>query len=128
MKKLISYFLVVMLIPAFVLTGCKDDPAPAPAVGDFNTLSTYMINNNLDLPALLNGWVIDAKLNTLDGGIVDSADGYSIPDWTVFDIRSAEHFALGHIKGSVNITLGNIVQEANAINNNDAKILVVCFS
>jgi len=128
MKKLLNVILLAVIIPAIVFTGCKDDPAPVPAVGDFNTLSTYMINQNLDLPALLDGWVIDAKLNTLDGGIVDSADGYSIPDWTVFDIRSAADFALGHIKGSVNVTLSNIIQEANAINNNDTKILVVCYT
>jgi len=127
MKKLISYLLVVMLIPAFVLTGCKDDPAPAPATGDYTTLSTYMINNGLDLPALLVGWVIDPKLTTEDGGIVDPTD-FSIPDWTVFDIRSATDFASGHIKGSVNVALGDIITEANAINDNNAKILVVCYT
>jgi len=127
MKKLFSYFLVVMLIPAMVLTGCKDDPAPEPETGDFTTLSTYMTNNGLDLPALLEGWVIDPKLTTEDGGIVDPTD-FSIPDWTVFDIRSAESFAAGHIKGAVNVALGDIVTEAGAINDNNAKILVVCYT
>ncbi len=128
MKKLLSYFLVAMLLPALVLTGCKDDtddPTPA-ETGNFTTLSTYMVNQNLDLPTLLDGWVIDPIL-IADGGIVDPTD-YSIPDWVVFDIRSAADFALGHIKGSVNVALANIVTEAQAINNNDAKILVVCYT
>ncbi len=54
MKKLLSYFLVAMLLPALVLTGCKDDtddPTPA-ETGNFTTLSTYMVNQNLDLPTL----------------------------------------------------------------------------
>ena len=131
MKKLLSYFLVAMMLPALVLTSCKDDnddPTPA-ETGNFTTLSTYMVNQNLDLPTLLDGWVIDPTLTTATpAGIVDSAAGYSIPDWVVFDIRSAADFALGHIKGSVNVALANIVTEAQAINNNDAKILVVCYS
>lgn len=124
MKRLMNYFLVTMLIPAFVLTSCKDKQVEK---GTYADLSSYMVANNLDLPALLDGWIIDPKLTSEDGGIVDPTD-FSIPDWTVFDIRSAADFALGHVKGSVNTTLGNILTEANAINNNEAKILVVCYS
>ena len=130
MKKLISYLLVVMLIPAFVLTGCKDDkddPTPV-ETGNFTTLSTYMINQNLDLPTLLSGWVIDPKPTTVDGGIVDVENDCTIPDWTVFDIRSETDFNKGHVKGSFNVTLANIVTEAEAINNPEAKILVMCYS
>ncbi len=125
MRKFISYFLVVMVLPALILTGCKDSDDPAPvAKGDFSTLSTYMVNQGYDLPALLDGWVIDPKL-IADGGIVDPTD-YSIPNWTIFDIRSSTDFALGHIKGAVNVALKDVITEANAINNPEAKILVVC--
>jgi len=127
MKKFISYFLVVMLIPAFVLTGCKDKDDPDPVVkGDFSTLSTYMTDQGYDLPALLDGWVIDPKL-IADGGIVDPTD-YSIPDWTIFDIRSKADFDLGHIKGAVNVALKDVVTVANEINDNTTKILVVCYT
>lgn len=127
MKKLLGYFLVVMLIPAFVLTGCKDDDDPEPVEkGTFETLSTYLVNQGLDLPALLEGWVIDAT-PIADGGIVDVDNDCTIPGWTVFDIRAEEHFNAGHIKGSHNVTLANIVTEAQAINDID-KILVVCYS
>ncbi len=124
MKKIISYFLIVMLIPAFVLTGCKDEKVEQ---GTFTDLSSYMIANGYDLPALLVGWVIDPKLTTEDGGIVDPTD-YSIPGWTVFDIRSAESFDEAHIKGSVNVALKDVVTTANAINDNTTKILVVCYT
>ncbi len=124
MKKFISYFLVVMLIPAMVLTGCKDDPAPEPVKGDYETLMTYMTNQNFDLPALLDGWVIDPKL-IADGGIVDPTD-YSIPGWTIFDIRKVDDFNAGHIKGSINVALKDVITVANEINDNTTKILVVC--
>ena len=126
MKKFISYFLVVMLIPAMVLTGCKDDPAPEPAKGNYETLTTYMTNQNFDLPALLDGWVIDPKL-IADGGIVDPTD-YSIPGWTIFDIRKVDDFNDGHIKGAINVALGDVITVANEINDNTTKILVVCYT
>ena len=127
MKRLFGYLLVMMLIPAFILTGCKDDDEPTPVEkGNFTVLADYMISNNLDLPALLDGMVIDATLID-DGGIVDPTD-YSIPDWAIFDIRSAESFAAGHIKGAVNVALADVITTAEAINNNQAKILVVCYT
>jgi len=123
MKKLISYLLVVMLIPTMVLTGCKDDPAPAPATGDFATLSTYMINNGLDLPALLVGWVIAPKLTTETDGIV-TPNTNTIPTYNVFDIRSQELFDAGHIPGAIHVDLANVVTEA--ANYTNKPILVVC--
>lgn len=128
MKKLFSYFLVVMLIPAFVLTGCKDDGDDDPVVkGNFTTLSTHMTNMGYDLPALLDGWVIDPK-PIADGGIVDVDNDCTIPGWTVFDIRSADDFASGHVKGSINVPLADVVSKANELNDNTAKILVMCYS
>lgn len=127
MKRFISYFLVVMLIPAMVLTGCKDDSTPEPK-GDFKTLSTYLVDKGLDLPALLDGWIIDPTLTTATPpGIVDPTD-YSIPGWTVFDIRSEGSFNDGHIKGAINVALTDVVTKANALNNPEAKILVVCYT
>ncbi len=126
MKKLLNYFLVMMLVPALLLTSCKDDNDTDPQVGDFTTLSDYMVNTGYDLPALLEGWVIDPK-PIADGGIVDVENECTIPGWTVFDIRNADDFNSGHIKGSINVSLQNIVTEAQAINDID-KILVVCYS
>lgn len=125
MKKLLSYFLVVMMLPALVLTGCKDDPAPEPVKGNFSTLSTHMTDMGYDLPALLDGWVTDPK-PIADGGIVDVDNDCTIPGWTVFDIRNDADFKAAHIKGSINVKLVDIVAEAKAMNAD--KILVVCYS
>ncbi len=116
MKKLVSYFLVVMLIPAFVLTGCKDDPAPEPAKGNFNDLKTYIVDQSLDLPTILTDWITTAA----------NVHGKSMGDYFIIDIRSADDFTtLGHIDGAVNSTLGNILVTAQ-----DATkpILVVCYT
>lgn len=128
MRKLFGYFLVAMLIPAFILTGCKDSDDPDPVEqGNYTTLADYMTDNNMDLPALLDGWIIDPLLTTETNGIVDPTD-YSVPDWTVFDIRKADDFALGHIKGAVNVALTDVITTAEELNNNQAKILVVCYT
>lgn len=126
MKKLFSYLLVVMLIPAFVLTGCKDDDDPQPVEkGNFETLKTYLVDQNMDLPALLDGWVT-APSPMADGGIVDVDNECTIPGYHVFDIRKPEDFAAGHIKGAINVVLTDIVTKA--ADYTDKPILVVCYS
>jgi rhodanese-related sulfurtransferase len=125
MKKLMHYFLVAMVIPAIMLTGCKDDN-PDPVTGNYETLVTYMAANNMDLPTLLTSWVIAPTL-VADGGIVDADAGYTIPGYHVIDIRGEEDFKAGHIKGSHNTTLTNIVSKANELGK-DKPILVVCYS
>jgi len=124
MKKFINYFLLAVILPAFIITGCKDKTDPVPAEkGNFKTLTTYMSAHDLDLPALLVGWVIAPKLTTEDGGIVEP-DGNTIPTYHVFDIRSAELFNAGHIPGAINVALTDIVTKA--ADYKDKPILVVC--
>ena len=54
MKRLLNLFLLAIILPAFVITGCKDDPAEPAEKGDFETLKTYLVANGYDLPALLD--------------------------------------------------------------------------
>lgn len=130
MKKLMNYFLLMMLVPAIMFTGCKDDPDdPTPEKGDFKTLSSYMVDNGLDLPDLLASptkWVVAPTL-VADGGIVDADNGYTIPGYYVFDIRGDEDFKAGHINGSMNVALKDVVTKANEVGK-DKPILVVCYS
>ena len=127
MKKLFSYFLVVMLIPAFVLTGCKDDNddiTPADK-GNFTTLKNYLVDQNLEIGTILaDGWVV-APAPMVDGsGIVDVENECTIPDYHVFDIRGESDFNNGHIKGAINVALTDIV--TTAADYSDKPILVVC--
>ena len=124
MKKFINYFLLAAILPALIITGCKDKTDPVPAEkGNFKTLTTYMSANDLDLPTLLSGWVIAPKLTTADGGIVEP-DVNTIPTYHVFDIRSADLFNAGHIPGAINVALTDIVTKA--ADYSDKPILVVC--
>ncbi len=128
MKKLMHYFLIAFAIPAIMLTGCKDDN-PEPTEAGFQTLKTYMVDNGLDLPDLLNSptkWVVAPTLKS-EGGIVDADNNYSIPDYHVFDLRSADDFAKGHINGAINVSLTNVIDKANEVGK-DKPILVVCYS
>ena len=129
MKKLMNYFMIAMIASALIFTGCKDDPAPEPEKGNYNTLSTYMVSNGLDLPDVLASptkWVVAPDLMA-DGGIVDANADYTIPGYYVFDIRNVDDFNAGHINGSINVMLTDVVTKANEVGK-DKPILVVCYS
>ncbi|MEJ2005243.1 MAG: rhodanese-like domain-containing protein, partial [Cyclobacteriaceae bacterium] len=118
MNKLQKLLLLAALVPMLVLTACKDDD-PLPASDDFNTLKTYMVANNLDLPNVLDGWITGAPAEAAE---VDAwADGFYI-----IDIRGASDYSAGHIKGAVNTTLGNILN--TAASSGGKPILVVCYT
>ncbi len=123
MKTLLKYFFILALVPALFLTSCKEEndvftpePGPDPTV-NFETLSTYMVANDLDLPDVLDGWITAAPAQA------DLTTFLSTYD--IIDIRSAEHFAAGHIDGAVNSSLANILTTASSTTK---PILVACYT
>jgi rhodanese-related sulfurtransferase len=120
MKIIFKYAILVLLVPTLVLVSCKKDPTESKA---FEDLKNYMVDNNLDLPDLLDGWIVAPTL-VADGGIV--ADDFTIPNYHVFDIRGTDDFNAGHIKGAINLVLADVV--TTAANYADKPILVVCYS
>jgi rhodanese-related sulfurtransferase len=131
MKKIIrSAALLAMLILVSFLHSCKEDPPPVPD-NSFQTLKSYMITNNLDLPALLAnpGWVVDPTgLTATPAGIIDEATS-TIPGYTVYDIRSAADFATSHISGAKNVVLKDVITTTETLGlAKDSKILVVCYT
>jgi len=131
MRKFANYLMIILIVPVLVLSSCKKDSTDTPddPTGTFADLKDYMVASDLDLPALigdgLTKWVIAPTL-VKNGGIVDSAAGYTIPDYHVFDIRTADDFNAGHVKGSINVALADVV--TTAANYADKPILVVCYS
>ena len=123
MKKYLNYFLIFALVPVLVMSSCKktdddDDGDPTVEKGDYTDLKNYMVGAGLDLTdVLITGWVKPAS------AVVDSATS-TIPDWYVMDIRSADDFADGHIIGSHNVEMKNVLAEAS--NAGGKKILIVC--
>ena len=74
-----------------VLAGCADDSSPSSSQGTaYGTLTTYMADNSLDLPNVLDGWIVAASAVTGNEG-----------DYHIMDIRSAADYATGHIEGAV---------------------------
>jgi len=124
MKKLLNFFLIAMIVPTLFLTSCKDKNDDPVVTGTYTDLQTYMATNGMDLPDLLSSWVIDPK-PVADGGIVE-ADG-TIPTYHVFDIRGAADFALGHVKGAMNVALADVITKANEVGK-DKPILVFCYT
>ena len=120
MKKYLNYFLILLIVPTIVISSCKktEDEDPPVAKGTYADLKNYMVAEGLDLTdVLVDGWVKPAS------AVVDLND-FTVPDWYVMDIRSAGDFADGHIKGSVNVELTNVLTAA--ANAGGKKILVVC--
>jgi len=108
---------MMALLPLLFVLSCKDDD-PAPATGKFAELSTYLQDNGLDLTNMIDGWITAAPATAAE--VPAFLSGYH-----VMDIRSAAHFAEGHIEGAVNTTLTSIVADASGITK---PILVVCYS
>ena len=115
MKTYIKFLFVLFVVPMILTTGCKEEATET----DYEILTNYMMDNNLDLPNILDAWIASAA------SVVNEADG-TVPDRYVIDIRSATDFAAGHIKGAVNSTLADIV--ATAENAGGKQILVVCYT
>ena len=124
MKKFVNVFLLAVILPALVFTGCKEETTEPVAKGNFETLKTYMVAEGYDLPELLTSWVI-APTMIADGGIVET--DYTIPGYHVFDIRTATDFATGHIDGAINVPLADVLIKAEEVGT-DKPILVVCYS
>jgi rhodanese-related sulfurtransferase len=111
--------LFLLSIACLVLaTSCKkvtDDPIVD--TSSYTTLTTYMVNNNLDLPAVLNSWIVGAPALADVQTFINTYD--------IIDLRSAQDFAAGHIEGAVNSTLANVLTAAA---NTTKPILVVCYT
>lgn len=117
MKKLINYLVILAIIPAFTMMGCKKEATET----EFEKLTKYMAENNLDLPNVLDGWIIGGTALT-----VDPTD-FSVADYHIFDLRAAADFDLGHIKDAQNVTLAGLVDAAEAVGK-DKSFLLVCYT
>ncbi len=118
MKNLIKWF-VILLVPVMFLGSCKDDPV-TPEQSEFEVLTQYMAQNDLDLPTILSGWVKSSA------GVNVNTTDYSVPDFFVIDLRSQADFDAGHIKDAHIATLANVLDVAAQANGK--KILVACYT
>lgn len=120
MRNFRKYVMILALLPALFITSCKKDMPEVVAVDYYSVLTEYLADNNMDLPDLLVGWVIPAS------SVVDIDNGFIVPDYHVFDIRSQVDYEAGHIDGAINVALGDVVTVA--ANYTDKPILVACVT
>jgi len=106
---------VVVCAALVVLIGCRGEDCTAPSGSAFETLTAYLAANDMDIPDMLNGWIIAAA------DVVDNTD-----DYYILDIRSADDYDSGHIDGAVHSSLGNILTDA--ANSGGKTILVACYT
>ena len=107
----------VAILPMAVVISCKDDD-PVASNENYTDLTEYLVASNLDLPAVLDGWIVGPPTT------VDDVTTF-LGDYYVMDIRAAADFDKGHVAGAINSTLGTIVADAAASNKT---ILVVCYT
>lgn len=117
MKNAVKFLFVLAIIPLLTMMSCKEEATET----EYQKLTTYMAQNSLDLGDVLNGWVVGG------GGLnVDPVD-FSVPNYTIFDIRSADAFATGHIKNAQNVALADLLTAAETAGK-DKSFLIVCYT
>lgn len=118
MKTFQKNLLMLALVPMLFLVSCKDDDEPIPADDPFATMTAYMVDNGMDIPDVINGWITGAPSSLTD--VTAFVDSYYI-----MDLRAADAFAAGHIEGAVNTTYGTLLADAQ---NATKPILIVCYT
>lgn len=127
----LTVFVVIGFVP-----GCSDDDdggggGTTPTQTEFEILSAYMTANDLDLPAMLDGWVILAST-------LFEAD---VENYFIMDVRKADKygpgtsgandvpdFEDGHIPGAHSVSLADVVTYEAANNTGDLPVVVVCYT
>ncbi|OYT16831.1 MAG: hypothetical protein B7C24_05675 [Bacteroidetes bacterium 4572_77] len=119
MKNFMKFSLLIGMIALLSLSACKkDEPAPTPeppATNQFEVFKAYLIDNNLDLPTILDGWITTAD-------VVHE----NLASYYIIDIRDVDDFTAGHIPGAVNSTLDNVLIAAE--NSGGKPIIVACYT
>lgn len=105
---------IAVLLASLMMFGCKGTTTNSEESA-FETLTNYLTENDLDLSDILTDWIVAASAVATNEG-----------NYYILDIRGAADYALGHVPGAVNTTLGNIL--TSAANNGGKPILVVCYT
>jgi len=117
MKRLNQLLLIVAIYSVTIFAGCKIDNTSEPGVGSFTTLTNYLAVNNMDLPDILDGWIVAAPAPDDVATFIDT--------YHIIDLRSSFDYGTSHIEGAVNSTLSGILTAANGVTK---PILVVCYT
>ena len=117
MKTFKRFLIWIAILPMAVVISCKDDD-PVASNENYADLTEYMVASNLDLPAVLDAWIVGRPAT------VEEVPGF-LGDYYVMDIRAAADYDKGHVTGAVNSSLSTIVADAAA---STKPVLVVCYT
>ncbi len=113
MRKKISWLYLLGVVGIVFLTGCKGEKSAGTA---FEILTTYMAENSMDLPDILNSWITTAF----------KVDSVGTDNYYIMDIRADSVYQRGHVSGAIHSSLGNILTDA--ANDGGKPIIVVCYT
>lgn len=122
----------IFILAGLILVGCGDDTDKTEDTDDtdvemteFELLTEYMAAEGLDLPEMLDTWIIAAP-DVFDAGI---------ENYFIIDIRTGDKnengtvdFDEGHIDGAHMVALADVVDYAATNNTSNLPILVVCYT
>jgi rhodanese-related sulfurtransferase len=119
MKTLQKIMALILTVGLVLTMSCKDDTEDiTPQTDTFETLTTYLVENNMDIPDVINNWIVGPPAGEAD------VPGF-ISSYYIMDLRSATDFADGHIEGAVNSNFSTLIDDAAASNK---PILIVCYT
>ncbi len=120
MKKFNLLVILGLVFGFMFVTSCsKDDDDDAPAINEAEIIVDYL-ENDLGFP--YGGFVIGAA--DINAQLLTNPDAFYI-----VDLRSAEDFNNGHVKGAVQVGFGGLYDHIKGINTADyEKIVLTCYT
>lgn len=113
----LDWRLVLVLVLSMGLMVSCESTDDEDEVTAFETLTKYMVDNDMDATTVIDGWITTA-----------SAVSGNEANYFILDIRSADKYAEGHIPGAVNSAYADVVTTVEAQNTSDLPVLVACYS
>ena len=114
------YYLMLIIPLLFFYTGCSDDTTDPPAaVNEAEVLVKYLEDNGNPVTTFAKM----IKADVVNSNILSNKDQY------IIDIRNADDYAAGHIKGAINVDQKEVLAhyEANNLKNKET-VVIVCYS
>ena len=126
MKKLLIFFIGLLVIPALTLTSCDrgDEITDGEVVSTsaFELMKSYMVQNNLDISNIVTN--TDGKMFVTGAPAEADLDAF-LATYYIMDIRSSADFLTAHISGAHNVAFKDILTTAATTTK---PILVVCYT
>lgn len=129
-KKLVSWVAILVLV--VFAAGCGSSPAPAPAAAPPPAAAPAVDKVAETKAAAWDGFKkmvaeVGAKTFPLDPAKAKEVLTGNESKYLVIDLRNAEDYAKGHMKGAVNIPLANLPENLNKLPM-DKTLMIYCYS